>query len=138
METRRQVAIIPVRTNAAGGLEVLLITSRETRRWIVPKGWPWPDQPDHQAAAEEAREEAGVLGEPRPAAIGRYTYIKRKPTRLIAVSVDIYVLDVAVVLAEWPEQAERERRWMTPAAAADLISEPELARLLRDPAYFPG
>ena len=62
MPNSNQVAAIPVRRRADGNLEVLLVTSRETRRWIVPKGWPWPEVSDHEAAAAEAWEEAGVRG----------------------------------------------------------------------------
>jgi 8-oxo-dGTP pyrophosphatase MutT (NUDIX family) len=62
MEFARQVAALPVRRNPDGSLSVLLVTSRETRRWVIPKGWPWPDRDDYVAATEEAREEAGVLG----------------------------------------------------------------------------
>ena len=59
MELPRQVAALPVRRNPDGSLSVLLVTSRQTRRWVIPKGWPWPKHEDHVAAAEEAREEAG-------------------------------------------------------------------------------
>ena len=62
MDFARQIAALPVRREADGSLLVLLVTSRDRRRWVIPKGWPWPDREDCVAAAEEAREEAGVLG----------------------------------------------------------------------------
>ncbi len=62
MAMHGQVAAIPVRKSAEGQLEVLLVTTRETQRWVVPKGWPLPRRPDHEAAANEAWEEAGVRG----------------------------------------------------------------------------
>ena len=130
MDARRQVSIIPFRRDAAGRIEVLMITSRETRRWIVPKGWPWPDLPDHLAAAEEAREEAGVTGRTDAESIGHYSYVKRKRTALIDVVVDVYLLEVETELATWPEQAQRERRWFRPAVAAALVSEPGLVGLI--------
>ena len=68
MEFARQVGALPVRRAPDGTLLVLLVTTLQTQRWIIPKGWPWPGEQDYTAAAEEAREEAGVLGEPKPSA----------------------------------------------------------------------
>ena len=77
MERKKQVAALPVRQDASGKLLVLLVTSRETRRLVIPKGWPWPGVKDHKAAAEEAREEAGILGKIAKKPLGSYTYDKR-------------------------------------------------------------
>ena len=57
-----QVGALIVRRRR-GSCEVMLITSRDTGRWIVPKGWPMRGKPDDEAAAQEAFEEAGVEGE---------------------------------------------------------------------------
>ena len=78
MPNLNQVAAIPVRRRGDGNLEVLLVTSRETRRWIVPKGWPWPEVSDHEAAAAEAWEEAGVRGRILADELGAYTYDKQR------------------------------------------------------------
>ena len=131
MDHKRQVAAIPVRQDAGGSLAVLLVTSRETRRYVVPKGWPWPGVDDHEAAAGEAREEAGVIGTARAAPVGRYTYLKRRPRKTIEVAVDVYILDVTELLDIWPEQGERTRSWHTPDEAAELVEEPELRVILR-------
>ena len=72
MPNSNQVAAIPVRRQDDGKLEVLLVTSRETRRWIVPKGWPWPEVSDHEAAAAEAWEEGGVRGRILPDKLGTF------------------------------------------------------------------
>ncbi len=126
-----QVAAIPVRRGEDGTVQVLLITSRETRRWVVPKGWPWPRVKDHVAAAGEAWEEAGVRGRPTPKSIGTFTYSKRRDGELLPLKVLVYLLEVVEVVETWPEIAERHRQWFSPAEAADRVDEPELRDLLR-------
>ena len=79
MNRKKQVAALPVRKGKGGAIEILLVTSRETRRLVIPKGWPWPGVRDYKAAAEEAREEAGILGTTHKKPIGTYSYDKRKP-----------------------------------------------------------
>ena len=130
---RRQYAALPVRMGADGEPEVLLVTSRGTQRWIIPKGWPMRRRTPGEAAAREAYEEAGLEGEietDRP--IGRYHYDKRLNNGdIIRIEVSIFLLRVARQLASWPEQAERRTRWFSPQEAADTVAEPELANLLR-------
>lgn len=122
---------MPVRRLADGKLEVLLITSRETRRWIIPKGWPWPDRPNSEAAAAEAWEEAGVRGRARSEQIGTYTYDKQRPDAVLAVEVEVYLLEVTELEDAWPEAVQRERAWFSPEDAAAAVDEPELQTLLR-------
>ena len=121
---------MPVRRSAGGALEVLLVTSRETRRWVIPKGWPWPDIADHLAAAEEAREEAGVTGRAEPEPAGTFRYAKRRPEGTSNLHVTIFMLHVVEELDEWPEKSERQRAWFTPADAANAVDEPELKALI--------
>jgi uncharacterized protein len=127
----RQVAALPYKIDATGRAEVMLITSRETRRWVLPKGNLIKGLDWHQAAAHEAFEEAGLTGIPCPTALGEYRYGKRRPngtTRDVTVAVFPFaVLDQA---SEWPEQDERETRWFGTAEAARAIEEPSLARLV--------
>jgi 8-oxo-dGTP pyrophosphatase MutT (NUDIX family) len=111
-------------------LLVLLVTSLQTQRWIIPKGWPWPGQHDFLAAAAEAREEAGVLGAARAGSIGSYTYEKRRPSGPVPVRVAVYLLEVEEELETWPECERRQRAWFTLAAAADAVRDPELRALL--------
>ena len=127
---RAQVAALPVR-HIAGGLQVLLISSRETRRWIIPKGWPMKGRKDHQAAACEALEEAGVSGKVHKHPLGAFTYQKRLLTGVQPCRVMVYRLDVEKEWVSWREKDQRRRAWMTPAAAAEQIIEPGLARLIR-------
>jgi len=131
MELARQVAALPMRRNPDGSLSVLLVTSRQTRRWVIPKGWPWPDREDHVAAAEEAREEAGVLGLALAESIGSYTYRKNYPAGPIAVRVHVYLLEVREELLSWPEQDQRERAWFELPDAVAKVDEPELRDLLQ-------
>jgi 8-oxo-dGTP pyrophosphatase MutT (NUDIX family) len=96
----------------------------------MPKGWPQPQQEDHAAAAQEALEEAGVLGNAYAESVGSYVYQKRRRRGAMAVRVTVYLLAVTEELADWPERLQRERAWFTPAEAADRIDEPELRDLL--------
>ena len=121
---------LPVRRGPDGALLVMLVTTLQTQRWIIPKGWPWPDQHDHVAAAAEAREEAGVLGEPKAGSIGSYTYEKRRQSGLVPVRVAVYLLEVQEELETWPECERRQRAWFTLSEAAAAVREPELRDLL--------
>jgi 8-oxo-dGTP pyrophosphatase MutT (NUDIX family) len=129
-ELSRQVAALPVRRGPDGALLVMLVTTLQTQRWIIPKGWPWPDQHDYLAAAAEAREEAGVLGEARAASIGSYTYQKRRQSGSLPVRVTVYLLEVQEELETWPECQRRQRAWFTLSDAAAAVREPELRDLL--------
>ena len=127
----RQVAALPWR-HGETGVEVMMITSRETRRWVIPKGGRMVGKTDPQAAAQEAYEEAGVQGEMRDAVIGHFRYDKRLKTgALQACVVAVYPLEVLIQLGAWPEDQQRHRRWMAQAEAADAVHEPDLADLIR-------
>ena len=130
-EPRTQYAALPWRKRDDGQVEVLLITSRETRRWVIPKGWPMKDKAPGPCAAQEAFEEAGVVGEPRRKSLGVYHYDKRlRSGRTQHVRVQVFPLEVAEERDIWPEMAERDRNWTSPADAAGLVDEPELKALL--------
>jgi 8-oxo-dGTP pyrophosphatase MutT (NUDIX family) len=108
-----------------------LITSRESRKWLIPKGWPMKGLKDHQAAAREAIEEAGIKGKVGKKPVGQYTYQKRLIDHVEPCRVFVYRLDVDKEQAKWRERDQRERRWVPVADAADLVTEPSLANLLR-------
>lgn len=129
-ELAHQVAALPVRRGADGGLLVLLVTTLQTHRWIIPKGWPSPGQQDCVSAAREAREEAGVLGDADAASIGTYVYEKRRASGCVPVEVAVYLLEVREQLDAWPEGERRQRAWFTPADAAALVQEPGLRDIL--------
>jgi 8-oxo-dGTP pyrophosphatase MutT (NUDIX family) len=127
-----QYGVIPVRAAPGGGVEVLLITSRETRRWVVPRGNAIPGLGPAGSAAQEALEEAGIVGEVEPAAIGQYSYEKRRRFGiLVPAVVHLFRMRVAEERDDWPEKDQRERRWFEPEEAAAAVHEDELARLIR-------
>ncbi|WP_156453253.1 NUDIX hydrolase [Polycladidibacter hongkongensis] len=130
--TARQYAALPFRKLGKNKTEVLLITSRETRRWVVPKGWPMKNKTGQETAEIEAFEEAGVAGVLWHRALGSFGYLKQRVGKFpIACEVELYPLEVTEELSAWPEQDERERKWFTPSQAAKLVHEPELKALLR-------
>ena len=131
-ERIRQVAAIPFRLGADRDIEVMLVTSRTTRRFIVPKGWPMKGKSGRRAAMIEAREEAGVLGKTLKEPAGTYSYWKRLENGFIRVDVIVYLLEVTKELSNWQEAESRQRAWLAPEDAALLIDEPDLSTLLRD------
>ena len=125
------MAAIPFRLNARGDIEVMLVTSRTTRRFIVPKGWPMKGKSGRKAATIEAQEEAGVLGKTLKEPAGTYSYWKRLANRFVRVDVIVYLLKVTEELADWQEAKRRQRAWLAPADAAMLIDEPDLSTLVK-------
>ena len=127
-----QVAALCYRKTGAEK-EVLLITSRDTGRWIIPKGWPMRGKTDAEAALQEAWEEAGVKsatieGEP----IGSFAYDKVLSRGLpLPVEAQVYSVRVEKLCDSFPEAGERTRKWMSPAKAANLVDEPQLKEILR-------
>jgi 8-oxo-dGTP pyrophosphatase MutT (NUDIX family) len=128
---RVQVGALPIRRSADGSIEILLVTSRETQRWVVPKGWPVKGMKDHDAAAREAYEEAGVTGKVGKRSTASYAYWKRLPDSAVLCRVKLYRLEVERQLGAWPEQGQRRCQWFKPADAADLVDEPELQTAIR-------
>lgn len=110
--------------------EVVLVTSRSTRRWVLPKGNVEPGMTPAESAANEAFEEAGVLGTVGAQCIGSYTYVKADRSRLRRCHVQVFPMAVHTECGDWPERKERERVWMTPEQAAARVDEPELKALL--------
>jgi 8-oxo-dGTP pyrophosphatase MutT (NUDIX family) len=127
---QHQVAALPIRRAKNGALEVLLITSRETGRWIIPKGWSCKRLKDHEAAAREAEEEAGVAGKVRREAIGSYRYTKRELGDEVSIAVSVFLLDVLKERRRWPEKRQRQRAWFEISAAAKVLEEPALSALV--------
>lgn len=119
-----------------GHVEVLLVTSRRSGRWIPPKGWPMRGLTPAAAAAREAWEEAGAEGRVSEGCIGLYTYFKR--SRRLPCAVAVYPLEVRRLARTWPEASERRRRWMPRSKAAARVREPELARIIASFEPSPG
>ncbi len=110
--------------------EVLLITSRDTGRWIIPKGWPMKGRSGAECALREAFEEAGVEGCPSPAPVGVYSYDKILPNGVQPCIVTVYPVEVTQISKDFPEKGQRARKWFKPKKAADKVDEPELRSLL--------
>lgn len=126
-----QYAALPFRLKD-GRFEILLIRSRETRRWVIPKGWPMRGRKPHRAAQREAYEEAGVVGRIGKVEIGRYLYPKRLADGTsVPCEVAVFPLPVARRRRRWPERAERGKgRWMPPAKAAAAVRETGLSAII--------
>jgi 8-oxo-dGTP pyrophosphatase MutT (NUDIX family) len=126
----RQIAALPFRVSKAG-VEILLITSRETKRWVIPKGWPMDGFKDYNSARVEAFEEAGVGGHMTRKCIGKFSYQKLYATNgTKTLRVGVYALEVKTVLRSWPEKSERKRQWFPATEAAALVNEKELRTLI--------
>lgn len=128
--TDTQYGALPYRIGPEG-VEVLLITSRETRRWVIPKGWPMSGKKPHRVAEIEAFQEAGVKGviSKRPAGI--YPYSKLLPSgesRLCLV--EVFPLRVTLEKVKWRETSHRHRRWFPQDEASELVDEGTLAQII--------
>ena len=125
----RQCAALPFREEGGETL-VMLITSRDSGRWILPKGWSEKRLSEPELAAKEAYEEAGIVGHISPEPISSYRYTKRLPVDTKECSVNVYPLRVTELLSMWPEAHQRRREWFTLAQAALHIDDSELVTLL--------
>ncbi|WP_353682727.1 NUDIX hydrolase [Mesorhizobium sp.] len=125
-----QVAALPYRHRRGGAIEVLLVTSRRAGRFIVPKGWPMKGKTFPEAAAEEAKQEAGVVGRVGRRAIGNYRYWKRLRKLSVEVSVIVFPLKVDIELKVWREKRQRIRAWLKPGRAKSLMDNPELSSIV--------
>ena len=110
---------------------ILLVTSRDTGRWVLPKGNPMFGVAARRAAALEAEEEAGVRGTVAKKSLGHYPYRKWIDAETFEIAeVEVFALKVRKELPKWKEQGERERRWVSRAEAAEMVDEPELRALI--------
>jgi 8-oxo-dGTP pyrophosphatase MutT (NUDIX family) len=129
--SKMQYAALPYRRRTDDLFEIMLVTSRETGRWVIPKGWPISGLTPQDSAAREAIEEAGVLGQIGDQPIGTYHYDKRLPDgSSMRCAVEVFLLKVEQQLASWPEQAQRQTRWFSVLDAAGAVHEPELSIII--------
>ncbi|EPR21145.1 hypothetical protein L905_06775 [Agrobacterium sp. TS43] len=112
-------------------IDVLVITSRDSRRWVIPKGWPMKGKKPHEAAAIEAWEEAGVRGRAKKKSVGRYTYLKELADGNVAFCiVDLFQIEVTEIGTDFKERGQRVFDWVSPSEAARRVREIELKSLL--------
>ncbi len=129
-DMRSQIAALVYRVKN-GKLQVLLITSRNSGRWIIPKGWPMEGETPANAAATEAWEEAGVKGKTYDRCLGVYSYFKvREKSRDLPCLVLVYPIKAKKLATEFPEYKQRRRKWFSAKKAAKLVREKELAHML--------
>jgi 8-oxo-dGTP pyrophosphatase MutT (NUDIX family) len=115
-----------------GEAQVLLITSRRTGRWIIPKGWPMEGKTPGESALREAWEEAGVRGKVTGTCLALFSYAKGVgAVDKLPCVVMVYPVKVAALADAFPEAGQRKRRWMSLKKAAKRVDEPELAHLLK-------
>ncbi|MDP3897284.1 MAG: NUDIX hydrolase [Mesorhizobium sp.] len=127
---RVQVAALPWR-KVDNAVQVMLITSRDTGRWVLPKGWPEGVEKLHDAAAREAVEEAGLTGAVSAVEIGRYFYRKaRRSGDDVQCEVHVFPLEVDRVADDWDEKRKRTRKWVSATDAARLVNEPDLGEVI--------
>lgn len=138
MPCRVQVAALPWRRTDDGSFEVMLVTSRGTGRWVLPKGWPERREESHEAAAREAAEEAGVSGAIARSEIGCFYYGKDLPSGMRwRCEVHVFPMEVDHVADKWPERKKRTRRWFRPQDAARLVQEEDLGELIASFGFNP-
>lgn len=125
---KQQIAALCWRTNPV--LEVLLITSLKTQRWILPKGWPHEGMSLAGSAAREAEEEAGVTGEVAAMPLGHYRYIKDKAGEALPIRVEVFALKVTGQHKAWLEKGTRKLLWLPPDRAAERVAETGLKNIL--------
>jgi 8-oxo-dGTP pyrophosphatase MutT (NUDIX family) len=126
-----QFAALPWRLSEGGTRQIMLLTSRETRRWVIPKGWPMKGRKPAESAAQEAYEEAGLIGRivgKRP--IGNFHYLKRLAKGTVVCQVWVFLLRVEQQLDEWPEKNQRETKWFDAGEAINLVEEGGLAEII--------
>ena len=127
---RQQYAALPSR-QVGGEVEIMLVSSRDTRRWIIPKGWPMKGRKPHAAAQIEAHEEAGLVGKIEKTKIGAFHYHKRlKNGAAILARVDVFPMQVQSQAKHWREQGQRVTQWFTYTDAAQEVLEGELKALI--------
>ncbi|MEM8980389.1 MAG: NUDIX hydrolase [Pseudomonadota bacterium] len=129
-DLRTQFSALPFRV-VQDKPQVLLITSRRSRRWIVPKGWPMPGKSPAECAAIEAYQEAGVKGKVYDLCLGVFSYTKEfdKGDDLPCAAM-VYPIKVKRLMVDYPEKNERKRKWFSLKKAARRVAEPELAAIL--------
>src|ERR1700730_13529854 len=129
---RVQYGALPYRVSGRSRAEFMLVTSRETRRWIIPKGWPKKGKSPHRSAAREAFEEAGVIGAVGRRSVGSFSYEKRlKNGGSVECEVRVFPLEVKRQNKQWPKKQERKIKWLSASTAAEKVKEPMLSEIIR-------
>lgn len=133
-EMRSQFAALVYRVKS-GEVQFLLITSRRSGRWIIPKGWPMLGMKPADAAAQEAWEEAGVIGTASDTCLGLYSYYKQRDNSKKDVTLPclamVYPVKALKLKTDYPEAGQRRRKWVSRKKATKMIQEPELIQIIK-------
>jgi 8-oxo-dGTP pyrophosphatase MutT (NUDIX family) len=121
---------VPCRERADGEIEVLLVTGKGSRRWIIPKGWPVPGKSLADSAAQEAFEEAGVKGVVDPQPLGDFRHEKNVGPADIEIRIVVHAMRVEQELSDYPEARSRERQWFSVAEAVEMVDSVVLGTLI--------
>lgn len=127
---RQQIGALPYFVSPDGEVQVVLVTTRETQRWSIPKGNVMKGKKPHRAAEIEAFEEAGVRGQIGRKIIGSYGYRKNFRDGKAEAIVVVYPLQVHKLTKKFPERRERKVASFPLNEAIGLIAIPELAAIL--------
>jgi 8-oxo-dGTP pyrophosphatase MutT (NUDIX family) len=128
---RTQYAALPWQVTEGGDVVILLATSRDTRRWVIPKGWPMKGRKPHIVAAIEAMQEAGLLGRIEKTKLGEFNYQKRlKGDATVHCLVEVFPLRVERQRKNWLEKGQRAIHWFPYETAAEQVDEPELRDII--------
>ncbi len=136
--SREEYSAVPLQSGALAWrpkgkrkAEVLLVTGRRSRRWMIPKGWPMPGKSLADSAAQEAFEEAGIEGTIDPRPIGTFRHVKQHLlVGEIEVDIIVHLLAVSRELSDWPERGERSRKWFALEDAASRVDSAQLKKLI--------
>jgi 8-oxo-dGTP pyrophosphatase MutT (NUDIX family) len=127
---RQQYGALPCRRAPDGSLQIALITSRDSGRWVIPKGWPISNLSPWESAAREALEEGGFVGEIAQESIGEYEYLKQTSDAAVVCVVEVFPLVVRRQMANFEEKGQRRIGWFSPSDAAESVAEQELSALI--------
>lgn len=128
---RTQFAALCHRRAKKGELQILVLTSRDTGRWVIPKGWPMGNKAAHVVAETEALEEAGVKGIVEHDALGSFSYGKAMPEGLVLpCEVVVHALEVTGTVEDFKEKGERRLEWVSAQEAAARVAEPGLKKII--------
>ena len=132
-EIQKQLGALPF-MHVEGALKFLLITSRTSKNWIIPKGWPKEGMTDSELAALEAYEEAGLGGQVGSEPIGHYDDIREFPNQVGLQHRRIIVFPFLVTHhhLDWPEKGQRKHTWLGTRQAISLVTNPELAAIMAE------
>lgn len=112
----------------SGEAEILLVASKRTGLWGIPKGHVEDGETPLETAAREAFEEGGVVGEVLADPIGSYVYSKDEAHRLYEVRV--FLMMGARQAADYPESGLRRFQWVNLQAASEQLWHPALRKIV--------